>query len=152
MIRLTTRSIAPLSALLLGGTLLATPPPAQAWWHGYRCWGGCWARPVVVPGPVVRPVVVAPPLTVVAPDPVVSNGEATLVVNGVAPAQICNAIQAVSLRTGPNQKFAVVATLTLGTPLTVLRNQVNALGQDWSLVTSAGYQGFIPTAHVCYVN
>lgn len=73
-------------------------------------------------------------------------------VTAVAGPQICAAPQAVSLRTGPNQNFAPIATLTLGTPVVVLRNQVNAISQDWSLINAAGYQGFVPTGHVYYVN
>lgn len=57
-----------------------------------------------------------------------------------------------SLRAVPNQNFAAIATLTLGTPVAVLRNQVNELGQDWTLINAAGYQGFVPTGHICYVN
>jgi hypothetical protein len=37
-------------------------------------------------------------------------------------------------------------------PLNVQRNQVNQIGQDWSLVVAAGFEGFIPTGHVCYGN
>ena len=51
-----------------------------------------------------------------------------------------------------NQNFAVVASLSPGVPLSVQRNQVNGLGQDWSLVNAGGYEGFIPTGHVCYGN
>jgi len=46
----------------------------------------------------------------------------------------------------------VVASLSPGVPLAVQRNQVNGLGQDWSLVNAAGYEGFIPSGHVCYGN
>lgn len=53
------------------------------------------------------------------------------------------------MRAGPNQDFPVVASLIPGAPLAVRRTQVNALGQRWSLVDAAGYQGFIPAAHVC---
>jgi uncharacterized protein YraI len=65
------------------------------------------------------------------------------------PAQVCSAGQNVAMRAGPNQDFPVVASLIPGAPLAVRRTQVNALGQRWSLVDAAGYQGFIPAAHVC---
>ncbi|NBQ22636.1 MAG: hypothetical protein EBU30_13585 [Synechococcaceae bacterium WB6_3B_236] len=65
-------------------------------------------------------------------------------------ARLCSPGDNVALRTGPNQNFAVLASLSPGVPLNVQRNQVNQIGQDWSLVVAAGFEGFIPTGHVCY--
>ena len=143
------RLLAPLGcSMLLSGLAAWAPTPAQAYWHGYRCWGGCWARPVVIDPTVVAPVVVAPPVQVT---PVVVNPGGAPVVVAPAAARLCtNGSGNVSLRTGPNQNFAVVATLSPGVPLTVQRNQVNQLGQDWSLVNAGGYEGFIPSGHICY--
>jgi hypothetical protein len=144
------RLLAPLGcSMMLSGLAAWSPTPAKAYWHGYRCWGGCWARPVVVDPTVVAPVVVAPPLEVtpeLVPSPNVP------VVAGPASATLCSAGGNVTLRNGPNQNFAVVASLSPGVPLAVERNQVNGLGQDWSLVNAAGYEGFIPSGHVCYGN
>ena len=139
-----TRSLRPLLAplgcsMLLSGLAAWSPAPAQAYWHGYRCWGGCWARPVVIDPTVVAPVVVAAPVQV-TPEVVPAS------------ARLCSAGGNVALRTGPNQNFAVVASLSPGVPLAVQRNQVNGLGQDWSLVNAGGYEGFIPSGHVCYGN
>ena len=140
------RLLAPLGcSMLLSGLAAWAPTPAQAYWHGYRCWGGCWARPVVLDPTVVAPVVVAPPVEVVP-------ATAPPVVVAPASARLCSAGANVSLRTGPNQNFAVVASLSPGIPLSVQRNQVNELGQDWSLVNAGGYEGFIPSGHVCYGN
>ena len=141
--------LAPLGcSMLLSGLAAWAPAPAQAYWHGYRCWGGCWARPVVIDPTVVAPVVVAPPVQV-TPE-VVAPAVAPAVVP--ANAQLCSRGANVALRTGPNQNFAVVASLSPGVPLVVQRNQVNGLGQDWSLVNAGGYEGFIPSGHVCYGN
>lgn len=135
------RLLAPLGcSMLLSGFTTWTPTPARAYWHGYRCWGGCWARPVVIDPAVVAPVVSAPPVQV------------TPEVLAPTNARLCSSGGDVALRTGPNQNFAVVASLSQGVPLAVQRNQVNALGQDWSLVNAAGYEGFIPSGHVCYGN
>lgn len=143
------RLLAPLGcSMLLSGLAAWAPTPAQAYWHGYRCWGGCWARPVVIDPTVVAPVVVAPPVQVT---PEVVNPVVAPVVAAPVAARLCtNGSNNVSLRTGPNQNFAVVATLSPGVPLTVQRNQVNQLGQDWSLVNAGGYEGFIPSGHICY--
>lgn len=135
-------------SILLSGLAAWSPTPAKAYWHGYRCWGGCWARPVVIDPTVVAPVVVAPPVQVT---PEVVNPVVAPVVVAPVAARLCtNGSNNVSLRTGPNQNFAVVATLSPGVPLTVQRNQVNQLGQDWSLVNAGGYEGFIPSGHICY--
>ena len=131
--------------MLLSGLAAWAPAPAQAYWHGYRCWGGCWARPVVIDPTVVAPVVVAPPVQVA---PVQVTPEVVAPTN----AQLCSRGGNVALRTGPNQNFAVVASLSPGVPLVVQRNQVNGLGQDWSLVNAGGYEGFIPSGHLCYGN
>lgn len=136
-------------SILLSGLAAWSPTPAKAYWHGYRCWGGCWARPVVVDPTVVAPVVVAPPLQVT---PEVVPAANVPVVEAPASARLCSAGGNVDLRTGPNQNFAVVASLSPGVPLAVQRNQVNGLGQDWSLVNAGGYEGFIPSGHVCYGN
>jgi hypothetical protein len=133
--------------MLLSGLAAWAPAPAQAYWHGYRCWGGCWARPVVIDPTVVAPVVVAP--VVVAPPVQVTP---VVVAPTPAGAQLCSRGGNVALRTGPNQNFAVVASLNPGVPLAVQRNQVNGLGQDWSLVNAGGFEGFIPSGHVCYGN
>jgi|GEM_PF-5575744 len=136
--------LAPLGcSVLLSGLALFTPAPAKAYWHGYRCWGGCWARPVLVEPTLVAPVVVAPPAEVVP------AGSSPLVIAPAA-ARLCSPGDNVALRTGPNQNFAVLASLSPGVPLNVQRNQVNQIGQDWSLVVAAGFEGFIPTGHVCY--
>ncbi|MFZ9560608.1 MAG: SH3 domain-containing protein [Vulcanococcus sp.] len=127
-------------SMLLSGLAAWAPAPAQAYWHGYRCWGGCWARPVVIDPTVVAPVVVAPPVQV------------TPEVESPSNAQLCSRGGNVALRTGPNQNFVLVASLSPGIPLVVQRNQVNELGQDWSLVNAGGYEGFIPSGHVCYGN
>jgi hypothetical protein len=145
------RLLAPLSCSVLLSGLAWMPAPAEAYWHGYRCWGGCWARPVVIDPTVVAPVVVAPPMEVAPPVEVVP-ATAPPVVVAPASARLCSAGANVSLRTGPNQNFAVVASLSPGIPLSVQRNQVNELGQDWSLVNAGGYEGFIPSGHVCYGN
>jgi len=149
MTRSPRRLLAPLGcSMLLSGLAAWAPAPAQAYWHGYRCWGGCWARPVVIDPTVVAPVVVAPPLQVTTE--VVPATTPPVVVAPSAGARLCSAGGNVALRTGPNQNFAVVASLSPGVPLAVQRNQVNGLGQDWSLVNAAGYEGFIPSGHVCY--
>jgi SH3-like domain-containing protein len=103
---------------------------------------------VVIDPTVVAPVVVAPPVQVT---PEVVNPVVAPVVAAPVAARLCtNGSKNVSLRTGPNQNFALVATLSPGVPLTVQRNQVNQLGQDWSLVNAGGYEGFIPSGHICY--
>ncbi|MCP9774260.1 SH3 domain-containing protein [Cyanobium sp. WAJ14-Wanaka] len=126
------------SALALSGAAL----PARAYWYGYGwgvehpagCWGGpCWNRPALVVSPA--PVVVEP---VINPAPGV-----------IGAATICTNFQNVILRTGPNQNFAVEAVLANGTPINVLRNQLNGLGQAWSLVQVWGFQGFVPSGHIC---
>jgi hypothetical protein len=136
--------LAPLGcSVLLYGLALSSIAPAKAYWHGYRCWGGCWARPMVVEPAVVAPVVVAPPAEVGFTDsaPFPTDPAAT---------RLCSASGNVAMRTGPNQNFAVLASLSPGVPLSLQRNQVNQIGQDWSLVGAAGFEGFIPTGHVCY--
>jgi predicted component of type VI protein secretion system len=66
------------------------------------------------------------------------------------PARVCSEGNNVELRTGPNQIFPVVASLMPGVPLGVQRNQINRLGRQWSFVFAGGFEGFIPSGHVCY--
>ena len=65
-------------------------------------------------------------------------------------ARVCLEGNNVDLRTGPNQIFPVVASLMPGVPIGVQRTQINRLGQQWSFVFAGGFEGFIPSGHVCY--
>jgi SH3-like domain-containing protein len=65
-------------------------------------------------------------------------------------ARVCLEGNNVDLRTGPNQIFPVVASLMPGVPIGVQRTQINRLDQQWSFVFAGGFEGFIPSGHVCY--
>ena len=73
-----------------------------------------------------------------------------LVIIAPVAARVCLEVNNVDLRTGLNQIFPVVASVMPGVPIGVQTTQINRLGWQWSVVFASGFEGLIPSGHVCH--